>query len=92
MRATHIPWKEKTPLAKGVLKWCSVYQNETASRQTHIYPRSSVIYLKSFMNEWDKPRNILLFVNRDPHSAFRDDDIPRIPEYDGHPDKRAEMS
>ena len=44
------------------------------------------------MNEWNKPRNLLLFVNPDPHPAFRDYDIPRIPEYDGHPDKRAEIS
>ena len=87
MGATHIPRKAKHRLRRkqssnGVSRTTIKYQ---ADRQ-HVWYPGSDIHLKTFINEWYKLRNILLFIV-DPHHVFIDYDIPRILEHDGHPDE-----
>lgn len=46
---------------------------------------SNITYLEPSFYERDKQGCSLPFENLDPHSVFRNDNVPRIPEHDGGP-------
>ena len=58
-------------------------KDDGGKTDTHAWP---YIHLKSLIDKLTQLGRIRPFVHLGPHSVLRDNDVPRIPEHDGHPD------